>query len=176
MSQWVYVIGVARSLTVKIGVTSDVPRRLREIQNMCPVELEVLWSHPGGRALEQALHAHFAENHSHGEWFTFEVDPVSVVRKAIEHGLVTTVEDPPPTKRGFKQPPPLDLPRTAHKLLWRTYATARFTATDAAERLGYTVPTLLDHLDALVDRGLARQQHPIRSERAHQLFTVRHRA
>ncbi|WP_329167316.1 GIY-YIG nuclease family protein (plasmid) [Streptomyces sp. NBC_01717] len=170
---YVYVIGVPGVLTAKIGVTSDLQRRLREIQNMSPVKLEVLWSCPGSNALEQAIHAHFAEARSHGEWFVFERDPVSTVRNAVESGLVVVVEKTSPTVESIEQPPPLDLSRTAHRAIWKSYADTRFTTVDAASRLGYTLVTLLGHLDELVDRGLARQRLPVRSDRAHQLFTVR---
>jgi hypothetical protein len=172
---YVYVIGVPRSLTVKIGVTGDIRRRLREIQNMSPVELEVLWSCPGGPALEQALHAHFAEIRSHGEWFVFEADPVSTIRRAVESGLVTEADEPSfsVARKPFKQPPPLALERTAHELIWEAYSTAQFTVAEAAERLGYTLPTFLGHLDALVEQGLARQRSPVRSDRTRQIFTVR---
>ncbi|MDX3771224.1 MULTISPECIES: GIY-YIG nuclease family protein [unclassified Streptomyces] len=137
-----YVIGVPGALTTKFGVTSDLHRRLREIQNMSPVKLEVLWSCPGSNALEQVIHAPFAEARSHGEWFTFETDP-------------------------------LDLSRTAHRAIWQYYADTRFAAVDAASRLGYTLVTLLGHLVELVDRGLAHHRLPVRSDRSHQLLTVR---
>ncbi|MFJ5804016.1 GIY-YIG nuclease family protein [Streptomyces decoyicus] len=170
----VYVIGAPGSLTAKIGVTTDLRRRLREIQNLSPVRLEVLWSCPGGLALEKALHAHFAEARSHGEWFVFESDPVTTVRQAIE-GSLAEVEEAPhrPAKAGFRTPPQLDLERTVHELLWQVYSDTRFTAIDAADRLGYTLPTLLGYLDALAGKGRARLRLPVRSDRAKQVFTVR---
>ncbi|MFE4653587.1 GIY-YIG nuclease family protein [Streptomyces sp. NPDC056707] len=122
---YVYVIGVPGALTTKFGGTSDLQRRLREIQNLSPVKLEVLWSCPGSNALEQAIHPHFAEARSHGKWFAFETDP-------------------------------LDLSRSAHRAIWR-----------------YTLVTLLGHLVELVHRGLARHRLPVRSDRSHQLLTVR---
>ncbi|MFE5899891.1 GIY-YIG nuclease family protein [Streptomyces sp. NPDC056488] len=97
MTGWVYVIGSPNSRTVKIGVTVDLVRRLREIQNLSPVELKVLWSVPGGPALEQALHDHFSEIRSHGEWFTFASDPVQAVQAAIEGGSIVL---PPPLASG----------------------------------------------------------------------------
>ncbi|MFJ2202390.1 GIY-YIG nuclease family protein [Streptomyces violaceusniger] len=79
----VYLIGVPGSTTAKIGLARNVPQRLRQIQRMCPVRLEVLWTTPGGRALERALHDHFEAKRSHGEWFVFGGDPVSAVREAF---------------------------------------------------------------------------------------------
>ncbi|WP_370424311.1 GIY-YIG nuclease family protein (plasmid) [Streptomyces sp. QH1-20] len=173
MTEQVYVIGSANSQTVKIGVSVDLVRRLREIQNMSPVELKVLWSAPGGPALEQALHDHFAEIRSHGEWFTFTSDPVQAVRAAVEGGSIVVPPPSPPVKRPYRQPPPLDLDQLAHQLAWTAFTDSRFTALEAADRLGYTLPTMLAHLDSLVAKGRARQRPPIRSDRSRQLFTVR---
>lgn len=80
----VYVIGTPGSNTVKIGRTIHLEKRLAEIQRMSPVQLEVLWSTPGGHALETALHRHFRARRSHGEWFAFDGDPVEAVTRATD--------------------------------------------------------------------------------------------
>ncbi|MFH8698999.1 GIY-YIG nuclease family protein [Streptomyces chartreusis] len=169
-----YVIGAPESLTVKIGLTISPSRRLREIQSMSPVELKVLWSCPGGPALEQALHAHFDSNRSHGEWFTFEADPVSAVRSAIENGLGRVLKTPrQDTRKPTPPPQQLDYERVVHESLWRAYATSPFKAIDAADRLGYLLPTLLGYLDSLAQKGRVRQTTPTRQDRAHQHFVLR---
>ncbi|MFF7023016.1 GIY-YIG nuclease family protein [Streptomyces klenkii] len=83
-AQCVYVIGTPGSSTVKVGRTTDLPRRLADIQRMSPVPLQVLWTHPGGPDLETNLHRQFSALRSHGEWFTFGGDPVAAVRWAVE--------------------------------------------------------------------------------------------
>ncbi|MGW7283971.1 GIY-YIG nuclease family protein [Streptomyces sp. NPDC054847] len=83
MPESVYVIGSAGSYVVKIGVTSNIDRRLREIQNMSPQALEVRWSCNGNQSLEQALHHHFGSYRRHGEWFEFPHDPVPLVQCAV---------------------------------------------------------------------------------------------
>lgn len=80
----VYVIGTPGSNTVKIGRSTDLPKRIADIQRMSPVPLEVLWSHPGGSELETRLHRHFKERRSHGEWFTFDSDPLPLIGSAVE--------------------------------------------------------------------------------------------
>ncbi|UNZ20599.1 GIY-YIG nuclease family protein [Streptomyces sp. 891-h] len=82
-TEHVYVIGVPGSSTVKIGRSVDVQKRLKEIQRMSPVPLQVLWIHPGGHELETNLHRHFKARRSHGEWFTFDDDPLEMVRRAV---------------------------------------------------------------------------------------------
>lgn len=79
----VYVIGTPTSSVVKIGRTTRLAKRLADIQRMSPVPLAVLWSHPGGHELETCLHRQFAGLRSHGEWFTFQADPVEMVAWAV---------------------------------------------------------------------------------------------
>ncbi|WP_158710204.1 GIY-YIG nuclease family protein [Streptomyces katrae] len=80
----VYVIGTPTSTVVKIGRTTRLAKRLADIQRMSPVPLEVLWTHPGGHDLETNLHRQFSGLRSHGEWFTFQADPVAMVAWAVE--------------------------------------------------------------------------------------------
>lgn len=80
----VYVLGTPGSNVVKIGRTTNLKKRLADIQRMSPVPLEVLWTHPGGFELESALHRRFANIRSHGEWFRFDRSPVTSIREAVE--------------------------------------------------------------------------------------------
>jgi hypothetical protein len=80
----VYVLGSPGSNTVKIGRTTNLAKRVAEIQRMSPVPLVALWTHPGGHELETRLHRHFAGFRSHGEWFTFRVDAVQLIQWAVE--------------------------------------------------------------------------------------------
>jgi hypothetical protein len=84
VTEVVYMIGTPGSNTVKIGRTTNLQKRFGEIQRMSPVPLAVLWQHPGGHELETRLHRHFADLRSHGEWFTFRVDPVQHVQWAVD--------------------------------------------------------------------------------------------
>ncbi|WP_048574430.1 GIY-YIG nuclease family protein [Streptomyces leeuwenhoekii] len=81
----VYVLGTPGSNTVKIGRTTNLQKRVGDIQRMSPVRLTVLWTTPGGSELEAQLHRHFAKFRSHGEWFTFTAsDPVQEIKSAVE--------------------------------------------------------------------------------------------
>lgn len=68
------VYAVAAGWRVKIGFTANLEQRLKEIQAMCPVPLELLATVPGGRAREAALHREFAGDRVHGEWFELTKD------------------------------------------------------------------------------------------------------
>lgn len=80
----VYVLGAPGSNTVKIGRTTNLAKRVADIQRMSPVALAVLWTHPGGHELETHLHRHFADFRSHGEWFAFRVNAVGLIQWAVE--------------------------------------------------------------------------------------------
>ncbi|MEU0783494.1 GIY-YIG nuclease family protein [Streptomyces sp. NPDC006173] len=80
----VYVLGALGSFTVKIGRTTNLQKRVAEIQRMSPVPLAALWSCPGGHRLETNLHRHFKAARTHGEWFAFDTDPVALIRQAVE--------------------------------------------------------------------------------------------
>lgn len=83
----VYVAGAPDAYRlVKIGYTSGtVDRRLNQIRTMSPVPIRELWSTPGTLQTEGALHATFAAQRVHGEWFDFgDADPVATIREHVE--------------------------------------------------------------------------------------------
>jgi hypothetical protein len=83
----VYVLGAPGGSTVKIGRTTNLAKRFADIQSMSPVPLTLMWSHPGGHELETRLHRRFAEQRIHGEWFTFDCDPLPAIQKAVTEAL-----------------------------------------------------------------------------------------
>lgn len=54
---------------IKIGKSGNVATRLPLLQCGSPVPLTLLGTRRGYTELEAALHARFADKHSHGEWF-----------------------------------------------------------------------------------------------------------
>ncbi|MFJ4808523.1 GIY-YIG nuclease family protein [Streptomyces longwoodensis] len=80
----VYVLGTPGSNTVKIGRTTNLAKRVADIQRMSPVPPTALWHCPGGHELETRLHRHFSNLRSHGEWFTFRVSAVQLIQWAVE--------------------------------------------------------------------------------------------
>lgn len=82
-SGWAYAISDSDRRLVKIGMSADVPRRLRGLQTSSPRKLEVLWQREGGAALEAHLHEAFADQRVRGEWFDFAgADPVAAIAEA----------------------------------------------------------------------------------------------
>lgn len=63
------VYAVAAGHMVKIGYTTDLTRRMKEIQSASPLRIDCLGTAPGGRPLEAALHRQFTGARRHGEWF-----------------------------------------------------------------------------------------------------------
>lgn len=54
---------------IKIGLASDVGRRLGEVQVGCPYPIELMGTVPGGREGERLFHRLFSAFRIHGEWF-----------------------------------------------------------------------------------------------------------
>lgn len=80
----VYIVGEPGSSVVKIGMTSNIKKRLKGIQTHSPAQLEVLWTHQGGAELEEALHDRYHSRRLQGEWFDFgRSNPVRLVEKFV---------------------------------------------------------------------------------------------
>ena len=69
MTGTVYCIGEKPGGPVKVGFTTQLARRLADIQTGSPVPLVVLGSFAGTRGSEADLHEQFADLALHGEWF-----------------------------------------------------------------------------------------------------------
>lgn len=65
----VYFIEAPANRLIKIGRSADPQARLTRLRLMSPVPLEIRGMLPGDAKLEAALHSHFDELKSHGEWF-----------------------------------------------------------------------------------------------------------
>lgn len=74
--RFVYFVQATRLGLIKIGYARDMASRMSAMQAQSPDSLKVLGTIECGRAkaLEQFLHAEFAELRSHGEWF--RPDPI----------------------------------------------------------------------------------------------------
>lgn len=81
---FVYVIGAPDLTEVKIGVSGNPKRRAKQLQPGVDAPLSVLWYTHGDGSLERALHRHFADYWTHGEWFDLTPlgDPVKAVQEA----------------------------------------------------------------------------------------------
>jgi hypothetical protein len=67
---------------IKIGFSSDLPRRIRAIISTIPGEVEFLGHMPGGREVEAHFHDCFADSRFSGEWFA-ETPALSALIDAI---------------------------------------------------------------------------------------------
>ncbi len=71
-SCFVYFIGDPRRKVVKIGVSTDVGRRLTAIQTGYPYPLSILCVIPGDEVLESELQRIFSPLRTNGEWFRYD--------------------------------------------------------------------------------------------------------
>lgn len=77
MAQQVYLVGGAMQpdgrRACKIGIAANPGRRLAELQTGSSSALQLLVTGEGGAQLERELHARFATDRLHGEWFALSV-------------------------------------------------------------------------------------------------------
>jgi hypothetical protein len=71
----------ATSGAIKIGLATDVKRRLATLQTSHPEKLSLLATRLGGRVRERAYHAKFAEHRLHGEWFAPHPDILAEIER-----------------------------------------------------------------------------------------------
>jgi len=71
----IYFIGNKKENICKIGVSSNVEKRIKEIQCSCPFSVEVLITYPvsDDYLIEKALHNKYNEHRQNGEWFNLSV-------------------------------------------------------------------------------------------------------
>jgi hypothetical protein len=68
---WIYYICSPDMRRIKIGFTKGpVTKRLKALQTGSPTELLIFAQHHGGPSVERELHAIFADDWIHGEWFS----------------------------------------------------------------------------------------------------------
>ena len=110
MKGFVYVIGSDDFPFVKIGHTTNVKKRLCQLQSGNPFTLKVLATREGTWALEQLIHRSYAFQRIRGEWFDFGGDdPVKLVDDVI-HLVGDVLKDSQPEPR--KTPATPRMPRS----------------------------------------------------------------
>lgn len=75
----IYVVRAGEAL--KIGITSDISRRLKALRNASAHAVELLASFPGNRWMEEELHQRFATHRLRGEWFAAHPDLLAWVEE-----------------------------------------------------------------------------------------------
>lgn len=74
---------------IKIGTSTNVQQRIKNIQTVSPLPVNLLGYVLGGPTEEARLHRLFAESRDHGEWFA----PTPALREYISANCLT--DDPP---------------------------------------------------------------------------------
>jgi len=94
MISFVYLIGPEPDYPgslIKIGVTTDLQKRLQTFQSGSPLPLAVKWAVPGDRSLELWLHQEFSSERRHGEWFDLGPDPIETIQEKVGPYLINVV-------------------------------------------------------------------------------------
>ncbi len=86
-SRWVYAISTDENpKVVKIGVATNIAKRIKSLQIGSSTPLVLRWSAQGGYSLENHLHEAFRKQRTHGEWFDFRrvADPAKKINNAAQ--------------------------------------------------------------------------------------------
>ena len=92
----IYIIGERNSTRLKIGISANPARRLKNIMTDNPYDVEVLWDRIVHRARRVEMNAHLvlADVRIRGEWFNVTLaDAIAVIEKII--ALQEEVRKPP---------------------------------------------------------------------------------
>ena len=66
---YVYALQAVVSGLVKVGITTDIKKRKRDLQNGCGQSLNLLMLVEGTTELEKSIHSAFKDHRLEGEWF-----------------------------------------------------------------------------------------------------------
>lgn len=72
---------------IKIGVTTNIAKRFKAYQTMCPHEPILVALVRGDAREEAAIHRHFDDHWSHGEWFHMGAPLLEAVGRARRTGV-----------------------------------------------------------------------------------------
>jgi hypothetical protein len=87
----IYFIGF-KTTHIKIGYTSDLNRRIKELQTGCPFKLKVLATMQGDSQTEAGLHLMFASKRAVGEWFRAHGDLEYFVKAVKSNPELTNIK------------------------------------------------------------------------------------
>lgn len=88
---------------IKIGCSSEPAKRLRALEIVSPVLLEIVGSAPGSNGHENWLHHRFFENRRHGEWFEWSQDLQAIIDHVVNTGKLPPMEIPKTSKQYKEQ-------------------------------------------------------------------------
>ena len=119
MKIWsVYVMAAPHSkgLTYfKIGRSSDVSKRLGQVQTGCPLPITqvfifTMWGNGAAQAAEWKMHEALAEYRTQGEWFALRTDDLAH-KRAMNHAMNDVAErwSPPQGKKKWRKVPVAEL-------------------------------------------------------------------
>lgn len=86
-SRWVYAISTEDNpKVIKIGVATDIAKRMKSLQIGSAATLVLRWSAQGGYPLENHLHEAFRKRRMHSEWFSFDrvADPAKKINEEAQ--------------------------------------------------------------------------------------------
>ena len=79
---------------IKIGFTTNIPKRMYQLQTGCPDKIQLLGSIKTNQGTEEALHERFKATRLEGEWFLPNEKILSVINDMLEEEKEHVYYDP----------------------------------------------------------------------------------
>lgn len=84
---WVYFVLAPEQSLVKIGISVNPNSRINDFESKWPIELVLLGSISGGRALEKKLHRELEAHAKGNEWFEYNDEVKAAINNLLEMEL-----------------------------------------------------------------------------------------
>lgn len=84
-----YAIDAPEVRRVKIGLAENVWARLHHLRTISPATLELIWQSQGSYGVERHMHELLHTHRHHGEWFTYDGDPLLMIEEAYRVAMKT---------------------------------------------------------------------------------------
>jgi len=86
--EWIYILETTEGVNrIKVGKAVDVETRVRGIQSMSPVQLQLIWTEEQYNVSirERQLHRRLRDYHVFGEWFNYSVEVAVIL---VNYGVM----------------------------------------------------------------------------------------
>lgn len=84
----VYFLATEDQRFVKIGTSRSHLARIKDLQRLCPLPLQLIKLLPGHVETERVYHWYFSQNRIHGEWFRANPEMLKWITDLDDNGFV----------------------------------------------------------------------------------------
>lgn len=83
-----YIYAITNGIDIKIGISADPKRRLRQLNTSSPINLYILTFFVGNRELEKIIHKQFKKIRYNGEWMEVSQELLDYLNSMSENCFI----------------------------------------------------------------------------------------